>query len=635
MIRPLYKILLAVLIGAALAVPATAANRNFAGKSSLASDTPGNAAQEWLGYYDGSREVTFSRISYFMSAHPDFPARDKLRTLAEMAMPGDLSDAETLVWFSVNPPQTTFGMKMYAQALNDAHQQTKARKEINDWWKRAYLTKVEQQDGYNAFRSVLDRSSSQQRLSMLIYKEQYTNARALAAMMGNGYPALTEARISLRTGNGNPNGYLSAVPVALRGDEGLLFDRLQYRRKDDNDDGAIEILNQSPPSGKMYNSESWGKERGIIARRLFEEGKYSQAYTLSANHNIKDGPGFAQNEWMAGWLALEYLNKPWEAFEHFERLYHHVETPISRSRAAYWAGLASEHLQHPEVAAKWYDAGAKYKTTFYGQLCGQKMQRSGDIPSSGVTGNPKFKNGDMAQAARWLQSHGHRPEAAMFLARMIDEAKTPQDYAAVAEVSNAISMRNMAIKAAQESEKKTGVVLLNYSFPKIEKYLTDVDFVEWALVHALVRQESRYDDQAVSAAGARGLMQLMPRTASEVADKAGMAHRASWLTERPSHNIALGSLYLKKLLDRYDGNYAMALAAYNAGPARVDQWTQEIGDPRNPKVDLVNWIEMIPIYETRNYVQRVLEGVEVYRHILHVNKGGPQGDIHLAAKSTQ
>ena len=411
-----------------------------------------------------------------------------------------------------------------------------------------------------------------------------------------------------------------------------MFDRLKFRRQKDNNAGAIEILNASPSSDKMYNPDDWGKERGIIARRLFEDGKYQQAYKIAANHKIKDGAGFSSNEWMAGWIALEYLKDSWKAFEHFERLYHNVETPISKSRAAYWAGLASERLKHPEVARKWYNVGAKYKTTFYGQLAAEKAGVAERVQYSGVKANAAVKNSALAQGAKWLANNGHKSEASMFFTKMIDVAKTPADYAAVAEVANALGMKNIAIRAAQDCEKTTGVQLVSFAFPKVENYLGKIDFVEWALVHALIRQESRYDDKAISSAGARGLMQLMPATAREVARKAGMSHDHNWLTSKPSHNVALGSRYLRQMLDRYNGNYAMALAAYNAGPGRVDRWINEIGDPRDPKVDLINWIEMIPIYETRNYVQRVLESTEVYRQILSSNRGSPRGDIHLASR---
>ncbi len=636
MIRRFYMVIMVIFVGAVMALPAIAQpSKNFGGTETTTSgNNPINSrpAQEWLRYYKGDSGASFSSVSRFIKAHPDFPAQDRLRREAEMGMNLNMPDTDILAWFSVNPPQTTKGMKLFAGAMRRANLQTEVKKEVNAWWARSSLSRSDQQEGYAAFKDVLTRAADQDRLRMLIFKEQYTNARALAASLGSGYTALTETRIALRTGKGNANASIRGVPSSLMNDEGLLFDRLKFRRKQENNAGAIEILNLSPSSDKMYDAEDWGKERGIIARRLFEEGKYQQAYKLSANHKIKDGPGFSANEWMAGWLALEYLNEPWKAFEHFERLYHNVETPISLSRAAYWAGLASEGLKHPEVAQKWYNVGAKYKTTFYGQLSGQKLGKPGGVQYSGASATAALKTNALAQGAKWLKANGHKGEASMFLSKMIENAKTPGDYAAVAEVANNIGMKNIGIKAAQECEKTTGVSLVSLAFPKVEKYLGNVDFVEWALVHALIRQESRYDDQAVSSAGARGLMQLMPGTAKEVAKKAGMSHQTTWLTSKPAHNVALGSRYLKKMLDRYNGNYAMALAAYNAGPGRVDRWVTEIGDPRNPKVDLINWIEMIPIYETRNYVQRVLEGTEVYRQILAANKGQP-GDIHLAARN--
>lgn len=591
-----------------------------------------NAARAWLVYYKADGPVSdFKTIAKFIQNHPDFPAMSKLRVQAERAMPSSISDQDALAWFTSNPPETVFGMQVYASALVDKGQRAEAKTAVNEWWKKADLTSTDQAKGWDAFAGAIDKTSNEARLRRLIHKDQYTNARALARKMGNGYMALTEARISMRTGKGNVDGLIRQVPASLQNDEGFLFDRLHWRRVKDNDSGAIEILSKSPSSDKMYDPEDWGKERGIIVRRLFEERKYSQAYKISANHKIKSGPGFAANEWMAGWLALEYLNKPWEAFEHFERLYHTVETPISKSRAAYWAGLASEKLGHPEVAKKWYDVGGKYPTTFYGQLSRAKTGNQNSIANNGVSSDAAIKNSALASAARWLRQNGNKAEAGMFLNKMIENAKTPGQFAAIAEVANSLSMKNVAIKAAQECEKVTGTSMVAYAFPKIEKYMTDVD-VEWALVHALVRQESRYDSEAISTAGARGLMQLMPATAKEVAKKAGMSHQTNWLLSKPGHNVALGTRYLNKLLVQYNGNYAMALAAYNAGPGRVNKWIGEIGDPRNPKVDLINWIEMIPIYETRNYVQRVLEGVYVYRQTLGRNKWKPDHGVDIASQ---
>jgi soluble lytic murein transglycosylase len=609
--------------------------RNFAAKGSAASNVRpsprGNPAGQWLAYYKGETSDSYETIARFIAKYPDFPSMDKLRVAAEKAMPSSLGDAAALDWFSKNPPQTTFGMKMYADALRRAGREAEARKAINTWWRDTSLTPNDQSKGYMVFATVLDKDAHQERLRTLIYRQQYTNARSLAEALGSGYSALTEARIALRSGKGNPNGYIARIPSSLINDEGLMFDRLRARRKAENNAGAMEILAKTPSYAQMYDAEEWGKERGIIVRRLFEEKKYGMAYRLSADHKIKSGPGFAANEWMAGWLALEYLKKPWDAFEHFERLYHGVETPISKSRAAYWAGRASEKLGHPDIARKWYDVGAKHTTTFYGQLSSLKMGREDRVRAVSAAANPQVKNGALASAARWLRQNGYKAEAALFLNKMIEQAKTSSDFAAIAELSNEISMKHVAIKAAQECEKVTGTAMVGYAFPKIEKYMNNAD-VEWALVHALVRQESRYDPEAVSSAGARGLMQLMPATAKEVARKAGLSHQTDWLTKKPAHNVVLGTKYLDQLLRRYDGNYAMALAAYNAGPGRVSQWVKEIGDPRQKNVDLVNWIEMIPIYETRNYVQRVLEGVYVYRQTLSTNKGRADGGIRLASQ---
>ncbi len=599
----------------------------FMPHAAMASD----AARIWLGFYKGESAANYKTVMAFAEKHPDFPAMNKIRETAEKAMPGDIPDATALAWFSKNPPQTTFGMRTYSAALMRAGQKEKALSEINAWWRSVSLTPADQSKAYMAFATYLDKRAHEDRLRMLIFKSQYTNARTLAEAMGRGYTALTEARIALRGGKDGVNGYLGRVPSTLVNDEGLLFDRLQWRRKNNENVGAIEILNKTPEQDAMYAPDDWGKERAIMVRRLMEEGKYGLAYRLSAKHKLKSGSGFATNEWAAGWLALEYLGKPWEAFEHFERLYHNVETPISKSRAAYWAGLASERLRHPEIAQKWYSVGAKLSTTFYGQLSAEKLGHAAAISRASVNASG-FGNGSLANAARWLKTNGYKAEAALFLNKMIDIARTPQDFAAVSDLAGDLAMKNVGIKAAQECEKKTGQTLVGYAFPRIEKYMTNVD-VEWALVHALVRQESRYDTEAVSSAGARGLMQLMPRTAEEVARKAGISHQTAWLTSRPGHNVELGTRYLDRLLKKYDGNYAMALAAYNAGPARVDRWAKEIGDPRNPKVNLVNWIELIPIYETRNYVQRVLEGVYVYRQTLSRNAGKKaDGVTHLAAQ---
>ena len=195
-----------------------------------------------------------------------------------------------------------------------------------------------------------------------------------------------------------------------------------------------------------------------------------------------------------------------------------------------------------------------------------------------------------------------------------------------------LALRHIAIKIGQEAEKKTGAAMHRFTYPALTKELQGVGDLEWALTNAIIRQESRFDHSAVSHAGARGLMQLMPRTAKETARKNGRSHQTAWLTTRPSHNIFLGTRYLKEMVRRYNGNYAMAAAAYNAGPGRVDKWNRQFGDPRKGQIALIDWMELIPIYETRNYAQRVLEGTYVYRIRLEDVQKEPKHKLHVRMK---
>jgi soluble lytic murein transglycosylase len=278
------------------------------GPSVETSTSASNPGKTWLYYYDDQGPVEFSRLSAFIGKHPDFPAMRKLTLLAERAMPSSLSNQKILEWFSKYPPRSFNGMILYARALEQTGQGKALRPIIQDWWSKADLSRDEQRQGYTKFQGLIDAKTHDARMRALIYEGAYTNARAIASVLGTGHQALAEARIALRTGKGNPDALIKKIPSSLLNDEGLLFDWLQLRRKNKNNAGAIEILRAMPSESKLHDADDWGKERGIIIRRLFELKQYKQAYTLASSHGLSTGPGFAQNEWMAGWLAYRYLN---------------------------------------------------------------------------------------------------------------------------------------------------------------------------------------------------------------------------------------------------------------------------------------------------------------------------------------
>lgn len=591
-------------------------------------------ADQWLAFTQRERN-SYDALAPFINAHPTWPFMNKLRAQAEAAMPANLPDAQVLAWFQKNEVQTGTGAARYAAALMNSGRQSEAEKLIRTIWTEKNMSRDEQRNFFARFANQLDKASNIKRLDLTLFNGDYSNGRAVASALGGGYPALAEARIALAMDSGDVESKINALPAALRNDPGLLYERLKWRRENNLNDGAIEILAKAPPPDQINNPDGWWKERNIIIRRLMETRQYKRAYDLASRHGLEPGSSFTEAQWVSGFLALRFVNKPWEAFETFERMYHNVETPISKARAAYWAGRASEALKHAEIARQWYKVAAGYNTTFYGQMAASALgmpdkklpaARSSDAARQSVQGK------DMVRAAKYLSRAGYRSEAAAFLLRAADTATSAEEIEGYAAVASGIGQQHIAIKIAQEAQNKHGMVLTGLLYPTLESKMKNLRDTEWALAHAIIRQESRFDQYAVSPAGAQGLMQLMPGTAKETARKIGVSHQRDWLTSRPDHNIQLGTRYIHDMVNRYDGEYALAAAAYNAGPGRVSQWIRQFGDPRRSNIDFIDWIEEIPIYETRNYVQRVLEGVYVYRQLLGNQpvKGEPL--VHLAYK---
>lgn len=588
----------------------------------------------WEYYTRNPNVGQFRGIAQLIRETPEWPKQRILRIAAEKAMPDSLPDAEIIRWYRDYPPRTAEGMERYLAALQRQGKIDLLREAVSDWWRTAALTPDQQSRLYQTYNAYLTKNDHLARLNTQMSLKSYSNARAIARMLGKGYPALVEARLALAMGARNVEATVDSVPAYLHNDPGLMYERLRWRRANDYDIGAIEILHNQPPLGVVSNPEAWWTERQIVARRLMEKGDYKSAYLLVSDHRLDEGKSYAEAEFMSGWIALQCLKEPWKAFEHFEALYKNTETALSRSRGAYWAGRASDALHHPEVARQWYQVAAANQTTFYGQLAIARLDHQFRPPQQvppvkTVAGQAEFNRIDMVQAARLLNQAGFRDDTTEFLNALSDTVKKPEQYLYLAELSRDLDHLQNAVRIAKKGLQKN-VFLMDHAFPTILQRMRGVP-IEWALVHALIRQESAFDYTALSPVGARGLMQLMPATAAETARKNGMSYSLDSLFN-PDSNVRLGSAYLKQLLDRYKGSYPLALAAYNGGMGRVDRWLTEYGDPRTGKIDIVDWIEQIPISETRNYVQRVLEAIYIYRIKLHgVQASYNNAPIHVAA----
>ena len=588
----------------------------------------------WLVFKRKNEDQRFVRLTQFIRNNPEWPSTRDLRLKAEDAIPEGLSAASVAAWFADYPPLTERGMDNYLKALMAQGNVAKAKAVLSDWWARVPLKRQSQKNIYLKYGKLLDIDAHRRRFDMLLFAGQYENARAVANVLKRGYPQLAEARIALAKEKKSVSALIAKVPASLQGDTGLLYERLRWRRRNDLDARAIEILENMPPAHMIENKKDWWRERHIIIRRMLEEKQYSSAYILASGHIQESGFAYAQAEWLSGWLSLRFLGNAPRALEHFGALYSKVSTPVSKARAAYWAGRAAEKIGSADLSKGWYEKAVRYQTVYYGQMAGGTLGVEQALPNAAppvltAMDIGAFEKNELMQAARLFHQAGMRKDASKFIHAFTADQKTPKSYRYAAEQAGQMKRYHDALRIAKAATKQ-GMFLTSQSFPVITEQLRGVP-VEWALVHALIRQESLFDVKAKSPAGARGLMQLMPGTAKEVAKKIGLRYQLGWLTAQPAYNIRLGSQYLADMLTRFGGSYPLAIAAYNAGPNRVDRWIKTYGDPRLGQVSFTDWIELIPIYETRNYVQRVMENVYIYRLRLKGIQKTPQTPLHAVS----
>jgi soluble lytic murein transglycosylase len=455
------------------------------------------------------------------------------------------------------------------------------------------------------------------RLDRLLWEHQAAAARRMLALVDERHQALALARLALADDEPGIEAALQRVPNSLATDGGLQFERLHWRRRKDQDAAAIDIL-RAPPA-QLGRPVAWWTERQIVIRRLIERQDPATAYQLAANHGMTGGPPLTEAEFLAGWLALHFLKQPAAAFEHFQRLYATAATPMSRARGAYWSGRAAEARGKAELARQWYAKAAQYPTMFYGQLGAEAVGGPHPItlPEQPVPSQAEvvaFNGRELVQVVRMLHEIDPADGAdrvGLFLRRQIRDAETTEDHVLLARLALEVHRPDLAIFSTKEAFQAEGLTLPELGYPSIALHHTAG--VEPALLLSLIRQESTFNPTTVSSAGARGLMQLMPATARAVAAKLKVPFAEPQLTGDPDTNILLGSAYLAALLDSYNGSYILAIAAYNAGGTRVREWLTKFGDPRTGAIDPLDWIESIPIGETRNYVQRLLEALQVYR----------------------
>ena len=577
---------------------------------------------EWLRYQRTDTSADFSTIAEFIKNNLNWPRLSRLRRNAEAAITEGDDAATVNHWFESFPPITGAGALAHLDALVAAGELSKVQALVSPYWQNLDFKREDDKAFQRKYGKQLVNSDHITRLDRLIWDRQYSSARRMLPRVGTSQATLGRARLALMRREAGVDGAIAKVPAALRDTPSLQYERLRWRRRAGNDQSARELL-LGVPNVDAYQ-EKWVVERLILARRAIVDGHYSEAKRIIASHNLTSGGQFAEAEFLAGWISLTFLDDPDTAYKHFVHLYDGVGYPISRARGAFWAGRAASAAKDEENATRWWRIAAEFPATFYGQqaiatLGKTDVQIAFTSPQDPPAVTDSFEP-ELIRAVKLLHRHGQKKLITPFLRQLTRLSYTRDERFAVIDLANQVGLPHEAVRTAKRIAQLDNVVPAP-SYPLLpldnaEGSTTAKRQREAPLVLALIRQESAFDPRAVSRVGARGMMQLMPATAKRVARATGKAYSRARLLDDPRYNIQLGTAYLDSMKERFGQSSALALAAYNAGPGRVDRWIRQMGDPRTGEIDLIDWIEAIPFGETRNYVQRVLESEVVYRELL-------------------
>ncbi|WP_374382907.1 lytic transglycosylase domain-containing protein [Dongia sp.] len=588
----------------------------------------------WLDLTRPGPGRDFNEMTLFLKANPDWPLRDTLTAQAERAMPDVYPTASVLSWFGERLPLTADGAIKLLGALRADHQYDRAKKIAVLAWTTEDFSKEQENTFMLRFGDMITMADHVVRLDNLLWEGDREQAVRMMKRVDAAHAALASARIRLADRKMSPEAAKGLVPLALRDDAGLIYEMARALRKDGKIERALQLLD--PPPANVARPDLMWDELYRAARELLGNGDVSAAYRLAAAHNADTGDAFVEGEWFAGWIALRYLDEPDVAMKHFSNLYNGAKSIISKTRAAYWIGRSAEAKGDMAAATDWYRNAAKNLSVYYGQLAAARLTDPKHLVlDSGVrpTAAEKtaFNKREMVRIVQLLAKVGESDRIRPFLMTMTARATKATDYVLLASLAKSAKREDLAIAVAKDARQK-GYELAEYLFPTIKLPAGAVP--EPALVLAIIKQESAFDAKISSPAGAKGLMQLMPSTARPLAKELGVKKlQEQQLTSDPGFNVKLGRLYLEKLIDRFNGSYIMAVAAYNAGPSRVRDWTTLYGDPRMAEIDAIDWVENIPFEETRNYVQRVMENLQIYRSRLSENGAriALEEDLHRPA----
>lgn len=577
-----------------------------------------------------SSNYAFSEYASFLIMYPDWPGSEDMRKNAEGAINVlTWSPSQAVAFFDRLPPLTNGGQAKYAIALDAMGDKDRARKEARKAWRGGALTDDDEARVQAIAGNSLSAADHDARADRLLWAGAYRAAGRVVTLTSDARRPAFMAALAAKQKSPDAATLLDAAGEAVRSESTLISARVDQLKAAGNAFAARELLaNRKTLVAPPPVAKDWYKLLLTNAKAAAAAGQYDVAYRIASK--VQDGlspdlrmidqdlttrNNYTDLLWLAGNTAMKQLGNPSDAVDMFRIYAENAKTPQTKSKGYYWAARAAARAGDNANASRLYANAGQYYENFYGQLALEALGRPmPQVPQ--LAQLPQLSSDESPSAylaAQLATKYGSWKDQSVFVRAIGMNAKSAQEYLSAISLSKKLGRPDLSVIAGRAARVSGFDQFVRYAYPTVN--VPDSLMENYTLIHAIARQESQFDRAAVSAVGAKGLMQLMPGTARETAGKLAMAYRADALTSEPEYNIQLGNNYIQRMLKYYNGSYPLAVAAYNAGPGNVNKWLAANGDPRYGGISMLDWLEKIPVDETRDYVQRVLENAVMYDHL--------------------
>ncbi|MEG3180129.1 lytic transglycosylase domain-containing protein [Sphingomonas sp. LT1P40] len=602
---------------------------------------------EWKRLQQSDR-YPFGDYANFMLAHPGWPGEMGRRAAAETALGSGLEAPSLVVrYFDRFPPVTAAGRVRFAEALAISGRRAEADEQARRAWRAGSLRPADESAVIGSFPGALSPADHDARMDALLWQDARTAAARQLGFTSPQNRTLFDARLALKGNAPDASAKAASVEAIGMRDPGFIADRAMWFRANGSSHSARSLLARPRSlATRPGNVEKWYEVLLINARAAESDGQYGLAYAIASQVDDAFAPGtdvsdlglgirddYTSLVWLAGTVAMQKMRRPADAMAMFDRYSRGSRTPTTQSKGIYWAGRAADAAGQQPTAQAYYQRAAAYSDLYYGQLAAERMglplraPPAFDGTRATSSARTAFYNREVVRVAQMLGTTGQWQDQGLFLRQIAADATTAEDHLLATELSRNIGRPDLGVMVGRSALLNGLTDYTVAGFPTVRVPAGEESY--FTIIHAIARQESQFDRAAMSRVGARGLMQLMPGTARETAGKLGLGYNLAALTTDTDYNIRLGSSYFQRMLSYYGGSYPLAVAAYNAGPGNVNKWIRANGDPRMPGVDMLNWVEAIPIFETKNYVHRVLENAVVY-DLLYPQRARSRGPNHIS-----